>query len=52
MNCLFPISYILDPMEDDKNLICSYCLEDAKSTPSSELSEPAEHERESYFFQA
>lgn len=53
MNCLFPISYILDPMEDDKNLyhdlICSYCLEDAKSAPSSELSEPAEHGRESYF---
>ena len=51
MNCLFPVSYILDPVEDDKNLyhdlICSYCLEDAKSAPSSELSEPAE--QGSYF---
>lgn len=54
MNGLSPISYILDPVEDDKNLyhdlICPYCLEDAKSAPSSELCEPAE--QGSYFFQA
>ena len=54
MNGLFPISYILDPVEDDKNLyhdlICPCCLEDAKSAPSSELCEPAE--QGSYFFQA
>ena len=54
MNGLSPISYILDPVEDEKNLyhdlICPYCLEDAKSAPSSELCEPAE--QGSYFFQA